>query len=759
MNRKFSFKQAGSLSRQLSQRVLLLSLVALLGLLALVGVGLQSSFQSTQNRLILAKDTAHNTFIRFLGVLTGDLQATSDALTTTKNVDDVFRRTLERQPAIFELTYVNTVGQVIDQRRRVGQGELSFTEQPWLETVKSGQTYISSVDYGEFGVPFITIALPVTEQDGNFKGTLLAITDLTALWRPVISSQVGETGYVYIADDAGKLLAFRDLALVQSGADISAITGRTPQTIAESSTNVYPGVGGSLAVAVGQSLDIVPWFVIVEQPVSEALRTFAWLAVILALLLIFVGMQAINIRRFTQRRIVEPLSLLQEGVKELQGGHLERPIHIETKDELGDLADTFNSMAIQLGELIGTLEQRVADRTKALTTSSEVSRRISTILDQKELVSEVVNQVKNAFGYYHTQIYFYDEANENLVMAGGTGEAGEKMLAQFHKVAKGIGLVGRAAESNRAVLVSDTSKDPEWLPNVLLPETESEAAIPISIGDQLLGILDVQHNVTNGLQQEDVDLLQSIANQIAVALQNIRQYGNTQKIAADMGVVANVGIATSTITDAGHLLQAVVDLSKESFNLYHAHIYLLNEAGNLLELASGAGEVGRQMVSEKRSIPLDSEQSLVARAARTREGVVVNDVTVDPTFLSNPLLPETRSEMAVPMLVAGKVIGVLDVQSETTNRFTEVDVSIQTTLASQVAVALQNASSFSQTQQQAERETKLNLITQKIQSTTSIEAALQIAARELGHALGMKSTLVALDPEALTGEQKVTRND
>ncbi|MEK6752420.1 MAG: GAF domain-containing protein [Chloroflexota bacterium] len=239
-------------------------------------------------------------------------------------------------------------------------------------------------------------------------------------------------------------------------------------------------------------------------------------------------------------------------------------------------------------------------------------------------------------------------------------------------------------------------------------------------------------------------MLQSIANQVAVAIQNIRQYENAQKLAADLGVVANVGIATSTITEAGQLLQEVVDLSKKSFNLYHTHIYLLNEEEDLLKLASGAGEVGRQMVSEKRAIPMDSEKSLVARAARTREGVVVNDVTAAPDFLPHPLLPDTRSEMAVPMIVAGKVVGVLDVQSETANRFTEVDVSIQTTLASQVAVALQNARSFSQSQRQADRETAVNLITQKIQNTTSIEAALQIAARELGHALGAPMTIAQL---------------
>jgi GAF domain-containing protein len=457
--------------------------------------------------------------------------------------------------------------------------------------------------------------------------------------------------------------------------------------------------------------------------------------------------------------ILRPISTLTQSAQEISQGDYSHQAQVKSRDEFGQLGNAFNTMTAQLRTLIATLEQRVADRTKALATSTDVSRRLSTIFDRKELVNEVVNQVNSSFGYYHTQIYFYDEDSENLIMAGGTGEAGQMMLAQFHKVAKGRGLVGRAAESNQPVLVSDTLNNSEWLPNLLLPETKSEVALPISIGAQVLGVLDIQHNVTNGLTQEDIDSLQSITNQVAVALQNIRQYENTRKIASDMGVVAAVGIATSTITESQKLLQEVVDLSRKSFNLYHAHIYLLNEAGDSLDLTVGAGEVGRQMVSEKRSIPLNSEQSLVARAARTREGVVVNDVTLAPDFLPHPLLPETRAEMAVPMIVANKVIGVLDAQSEIANHFTDIDVSIQTTLASQVAVALQNARSFAQSQQQAERESAVNLITQKIQSATSIEAALQVAARELGRALGMKSTMVTLEPEPMIGESKVVINE
>ena len=452
--------------------------------------------------------------------------------------------------------------------------------------------------------------------------------------------------------------------------------------------------------------------------------------------------------------ITSRLGDLTRSAAAMQEGDLDQAVAVAGRDEVSLLGATFNKMATQLKELFTTLEQRVADRTKALATSTEVSRRLSTILDQKQLVIEVVEQVKNAFNYYHAHIYLYDEASEELLMAGGTGEAGQTLLAREHKISKGKGLVGRAAETNATVLVSDTTKDPDWLPNPLLPETKSEVAVPISVGGQVLGVLDVQHNITDGLKQEDADLLQSIANQVAVALQNIRQYENTRKIAADMGVVANVGIATSTITESGQLLQEVADLSKKSFNLYHAHIYLLNEAGDALELSAGAGEVGRKMVSEKRSIPLDSEQSLVARAVRTRAGVVVNDITGAPDFLPNPLLPNTRSEMAVPMIIAGKVIGVLDVQSEIANRFTEVDASIQSTLASQVAVALQNVRSFAQAQLQAKREAELNLITQRIQGTTSIETALQIAAREIGRSVG-KETHVMLDAAV----QKISRDN
>ncbi|HVO69224.1 MAG TPA: PAS domain S-box protein, partial [Aggregatilineaceae bacterium] len=168
----------------------------------------------------------------------------------------------------------------------------------------------------------------------------------------------------------------------------------------------------------------------------------------------------------------------------------------------------------------------------------------------------------------------------------------------------------------------------------------------------------------------------------------------TRTRAAELATVAEVSRQATTILNVDHLLATVADLIQENFGWYHVQIYLLDEKGKTLSLVAAPGEIGRQLVAQKLGIPLRSRQSLVARAARTQQCVVVNDVTQDPAYLAHPLLPDTRSEMAVPMVAGDTLIGVLNVEADRLDRFGTEDVNIHTTLAAQVAIAIHNARLF-----------------------------------------------------------------
>lgn len=654
--------------------------------------------------------------------------------------------------------------------------------------------------------------------------------------------------------------------------------------------------------------------------------------------------------------VLRPVGHLTKTAAAIASGDRTVLAPVNSQDELGVLGTTFNLMTGQLHTLIDTLEERVDARTHDLTISAEVSRSLSTILDSEQLVQEVVRQVRNAFGYYHVQIYIFDEAAQQLRMAGGTGTAGQTMLAAGHKLSLGQGLVGQVAITNTPILVPDISQDRQWLPNPLLPDTRSEAAVPISIGDTLLGVLDVQHNVPDGLTQASVDLLQSIANQVAIALQNAYQFsqrrraqaeasrfkmgieqsseavfltdvqgkimyinpaftqmygydeseaiGQTPRIlksgltlpayyqhfwdtllakqpimgetvnktkdgrfltiesannpiinedgdlvgflaihndvtmrrateaqlarsiaelnclndigrqaekqlpipefltwvaqripaattnpetciaaitlgdsiygvadtlsqprhmveglriggeqigrlyiaytnptltfadadssfigsigrrissyiesqrllvqierrAAEMEIVAQIGTAVAATRDPQTLLQTVADLTKEQFGLYHVHIFLLNDTQELLLQAAGSGAIGQQIVARRAELSLQHQQSLIARAVRLRENIVVNDVLANPDYLAEPLLPDTRAELVIPMIASDQVLGALDFQANATNFFSADDVNIYTTLTTQAAIALQNAQRYLQTQLALEEVTAL----------------------------------------------------
>jgi signal transduction histidine kinase len=238
--------------------------------------------------------------------------------------------------------------------------------------------------------------------------------------------------------------------------------------------------------------------------------------------------------------------------------------------------------------------------------------------------------------------------------------------------------------SKKAHYTSEISPDHE-----MVDQIKAQAIAPLITGQNVLGTLNLGFLSPREMTGQEKDIFLQISSLIASALQNNQLFEQTQSRANQLATVADVSTAASTILDPDILLKTVVDLTKARFNLYHAHIYLLE--GENLVLKAGAGEIGDIMVEQNWQIAASNPVSLVAKAARNLEGVIANNVQSDPLFLPNKHLPATRAELAIPMIAGEKLIGVLDVQSNFADAFSEQDVLIQSTLATQVAIALQNA--------------------------------------------------------------------
>jgi signal transduction histidine kinase len=198
-------------------------------------------------------------------------------------------------------------------------------------------------------------------------------------------------------------------------------------------------------------------------------------------------------------------------------------------------------------------------------------------------------------------------------------------------------------------------------------------------------------------------ILSVVTDRLSTHIENLRLLEETErsrqqldKRAAELETVARVSTAAATILSPQELLQSVVDLTKYSFNLYHAHVYMLSPDKESLVLKAGAGKVGHRMVDEGENLPLITGKSVVVRTALARKGVIVNDVRQDPGFLPHAALPDALSELAVPMVVGDQLLGVFDVLASVTHRFTEEDMRTFTTLASQVSVALRNAELYAE---------------------------------------------------------------
>ncbi|MGB3716701.1 MAG: GAF domain-containing protein [Candidatus Promineifilaceae bacterium] len=257
-------------------------------------------------------------------------------------------------------------------------------------------------------------------------------------------------------------------------------------------------------------------------------------------------------------RLTAPIGRLQEAAARVSHGDLSVRVKVESDDDIGRLARTFNTITARLQDTHLGLELSVASRTHALAASTEVGRRLSTITDESTLVSEVVELLQESFGYYHVQIYMIEDKSKDLILVSGTGEAGQLLIKQGHRIHWGQGLAGLAADRNSVVLVPHIEDDLLWISNPHLPDTKSEVAVPISLGEEVVGVLDVQDDGPGGLGQQDADLLLSIANQVAIALQNARSYARLRRQAEHRAKINEINRAIQSTTDAESAMQVMI---------------------------------------------------------------------------------------------------------------------------------------------------------------------------------------------------------
>jgi putative methionine-R-sulfoxide reductase with GAF domain len=535
--------------------------------------GLQDEVFIQLNSLVSLKETEINSLLK---VLQTNLDLISEDQITQQNIISLLRNNpdlfinesklrsdllnFSKKTGYFtELFILNREGKIVlstndTQEEKIQTNQAYFT-QGMLDRFVAPPTYEVSLDTYS-----IVISQPIKTGSGQTVGVLAGLVDLSTL-NDIMSAggNLGETVETYLVSTN-----YAALTNLQHGEFILGKTyirteGVTNAIRTKSSgSGVYTDYGGHPAFGAYLWIPELQLAVIAEHDRTDALQSSNRVFQTTIALILITMLAALIVAFIIARGITSPITNLVNIAESISHGNLELQADVQRNDEIGALAQAFNVMTLRLRELITTLEQRVADRTRALETSTEVSRRLSTILDEKQLTAEVVEQVKNAFNYYHVQIYLIDENSQELVMIGGTGDAARNMLARGHKITKGAGLVGRAAETNTSVLVSNTSRDADWLANPLLPETKSEIAVPISIGAKVFGVLDVQHNITDGLKQDDVSVLQAISNQIAIALQNARSYSATQQRADRESMISSINQKILSESSVESALQVAV---------------------------------------------------------------------------------------------------------------------------------------------------------------------------------------------------------
>ncbi len=383
-------------------------------------------------------------------------------------------------------------------------------------------------------------------------GALIEELQVFSQQRGVFREQVGTT---FLVMEPGTIVqlprySMAPEAITGSDHEVFRLVGENP-----AGTATYTGLTGETVLGAYEWIPDIGLGVVVEVPTDTIFGELNSLFPFIATLIVVTGVLTVLVAIFATRRMLQPLERLAIFGQRLARGDWEYRVPEDRDDEIGVVARSLNRMANQLRETYNTLEQRVEERTRQVRTASEVARAVTSIPSLEELLHQAVELIGDRFDYYHVSIFLLDENKQSAELRQSTGEVGQALLARGHKLAVGSdSIIGWVTANNKPRVASDISEDPVHFGNELLPKTQSEAAVPLQLGGTVLGVLDVQSDQPDAFSEEDIEILQTLADQLSAAIQNARLAQTSVAAAERAQILSEVTGQMSGLLDVDQVL-------------------------------------------------------------------------------------------------------------------------------------------------------------------------------------------------------------
>lgn len=402
-----------------------------------------------------------------------------------------------------------------------------------------------------------------------------------------------------------------------------------------------------------------------------------------------------------------------------------------------------NTLATQVSGAIHNVRllEESKQQTIQLESAAEIARDISGSLHLDELLSKAVSMIRDRFGFYHASVFLIDALGEYAVIRESTGEAGAQLKRNGHKLRVGSkSIVGYVTSRGETLVIENTDLDATYYANPLLPNTHAEAALPLRVGERILGALDIQSTEAYAFPEEILQTLNIIADQLAVAVINTELFAETQEHLSQHRLLQHITTSAASGTTLDEALREAVQGLQVSLGGDRVSILLLDESQEELHVGAAIG-----YSEDDLNIVIPVGSGVTGWVAKNNKLLRVDDTQTDPRYLE--VSTNTRSELAIPLVFRKDLLGVLNVESERVAAYNEGDEEMLSTLAGSLAAIIANARLLQKVRRQAEKERMLREITTKIRRSTNVQTILSTTAKELTKAVGAQRTEVRIEIE------------